>query len=179
MTLPTLYIDVDGVVNANEPHQGWGKTKQGSASAEGFKYRIRWSPAMIERLSALKVRLIWATTWRRYAAQNIAPLVGWEEAAHASWLAPPKDHDYDEYAPSLSWKVDALVADQIANGPTPVIWIDDELADKDSMDQFDVLKKIAGLDIILVAPTARVGISPKDMVRIEEFISRVSPNVAE
>jgi len=111
-----LYLDVDGVINAQMPY-GWGKLAKGKAAG----WRIRWAPRMIDALAAMDVELVWTTTWRDEAVTELAPLIGW--GGHGRVLHPL---DGDLIWPSIDWKFDAVRADQIGN-PSPYIWLDDEL----------------------------------------------------
>lgn len=113
------YIDVDGVINANNP-QGWGRLQNGHAAG----YKIRWAPAMVEALAALPVEHVWATTWQEEAVTAIAPLIG--AGNHWPVLNPVSvPHPLDW---SIVWKFEAVRSEQ--NQDARFIWIDDEIADE-------------------------------------------------
>ncbi|HYY11924.1 MAG TPA: hypothetical protein VE781_13380 [Kineosporiaceae bacterium] len=63
---PLWLLDVDGVVNADRP--GWGGSPRSrQVAADGVLWRIRWAPALVERIRALhrsgRVEIRWASTW--------------------------------------------------------------------------------------------------------------------
>lgn len=78
----TIYLDVDGVINAigrthPEPkHTGFPEYK--SIMANG--YQIAYAPELIAMLNALAARddvtIKWLTTWEHDAAKVLSPLIG-------------------------------------------------------------------------------------------------------
>jgi hypothetical protein len=67
MTEPPVWLlDVDGVVNVEEP--AWGAMPQNArAFAEGIAWRMRWAPALRTRIRQLHrdrvVEVRWCSTW--------------------------------------------------------------------------------------------------------------------
>jgi len=52
MDRPVWLLDVDGVINVARP--GWGAApRSGNAYSAGQAYRMRWAPALVERIRAL------------------------------------------------------------------------------------------------------------------------------
>ncbi|GGL41836.1 hypothetical protein GCM10014719_48880 [Planomonospora parontospora subsp. antibiotica] len=52
MDRPVWLLDVDGVINVARP--GWGDApRSGTAYSGGGAYRMRWAPALIDRIRAL------------------------------------------------------------------------------------------------------------------------------
>lgn len=154
-----LYLDVDGVINAQMPF-GWGRLQNGHAHG----YKIRWAPNMVEALASLDVELVWATTWKQYAALEIAPLIGFGHAARH--LVPPArggafaDEEY--YGWSIDWKFPAVQNDQQWS-PSPFIWLDDEL---------DVMHVEAFPDALVLPINSRVGITPTNIEQMREYVAR-------
>ena len=71
---PIWLIDVDGVINATCKPAGWNvEPRIGYAHAAGTRYRLHWSPALIDRIRHLHttgvVQARWCTTWCAYADQ--------------------------------------------------------------------------------------------------------------
>jgi hypothetical protein len=167
MTQVKLYQDIDACINAEMP-QGWGKLKEAkvavssghTALTEGFTFKIRWAPAMIEKLASLDLDLVWTTTWQHDAALGVGPVIGWGEDAR--YLAPL---DGVVSFPTILWKLEAVVHD-LEENPGPFVWIDDEIEDYELVK--DIIKDYGGL---LIAPNAFTGISTKDIEQIEQYLA--------
>lgn len=150
-----LYLDVDGVINAQMPF-GWGRLQNGHAAG----YKIRWAPRMVEALAELDVDLCWATTWKQHAATEIGPLISFGEGArHLIEIANPYG---DSYGWSIDWKFPAVIDDQYWK-PSPFIWLDDEIEQK-HIDQFP--------HALVLPINPRTGISPKDVEQMREYVAR-------
>ncbi len=151
-----LFLDVDGVINASQPHSLWGKTKEGVAHG----YLIRWAPAMIEALFDIPMSLTWATTWRSHAPAEIAPLIG--HGSEAEWLNPSDETRMMDW--SIHWKFDAMKAElEFERLTNAFVWIDDEIT-------YDHERWAAQNGGLAIAPNSRTGISPKDIARIEAYL---------
>src|SRR5687768_389378 len=69
---PIWLLDVDGVINASRP--GWGAApRTGYAYAGRSEFKIRWAPALLQRIRKLHseglVEIQWCTTWCAFADQ--------------------------------------------------------------------------------------------------------------
>lgn len=69
---PIWLLDVDGVINAT--FSGWSAAPhKGYAYANGRRFKIRWAPALIQRIRDLHeagaVEIRWSTTWCDEAGQ--------------------------------------------------------------------------------------------------------------
>ncbi len=63
---PVWLLDVDGVINV--PRPGWNAApRSGNACSAGTAFRIRWAPALLDRIRALhhtgSVEIRWCSTW--------------------------------------------------------------------------------------------------------------------
>lgn len=156
---PVWLLDVDGVVNASRP--GWhAAPRVGNASAGGVSFRIRWAPALAQRIRELhrsgRVEIRWASTWN--------PWVGEIERLLA---LPPLARAFNEPVTGEGARQAKLAAAHavLAEGRR-LIWTDDEAIPEDR-------SKLAGA--LLIEPLYRQGLQPEDMDRIEAFLSEV-PN---
>lgn len=161
-----LYLDVDGVINAQMPF-GWGRLQNGHGKdSEGYEFRIRWAPRMIEELTKLDVDLVWTTTWRSAAETAIAPLTG---------LTLPSRvlHPLSGVTtfPSIHWKLEALIADQ-RESPSPFIWVDDEIGMRDMF----VAEALNGLAI---SANPVIGISVANVEAMQRYIAAAAAPVSE
>lgn len=155
-----LYLDVDGVINAWEAHKVWDEAtiRKGVAGAEGFAYDIIWSQQMVDELFSLDLDLIWTTTWRQHARLAISPLIGYGE--EAPYLT--NSMAVSPYEPSITWKVEEVIAHQ-KNNPSKFVWIDDEI---DYVHK-NAVKSLGGL---LITPTPDIGITPSHIELIKNYI---------
>lgn len=160
-----IYQDVDGVLNAQMPY-GWGRLQNGHAKTNGTEYRIRWAPNMVTQLDLLDADRVWATTWCEDAEASIRPLLGLSPAERV--LMPLSGV---VTFPSVDWKIEAIVEDQLAN-PSPFIWLEDEAWDPFTLDPELVPGKIAS-DLGGYVPliNSRLGITPKHMDEMQEYIA--------
>lgn len=127
----TIYLDVDGVLNAVTKKSdalvkatGWAQWETKPVN----KYPILWAPELIESLNELAgredVTFKWLTTWTHDAAKVLSPAIGingqeWEVL----------DGDLHAWGGSRGWwKLEAIRADVEATDPDQFIWIDDDLS---------------------------------------------------
>jgi hypothetical protein len=161
MTRARLYLDLDGVINAQMPP--WPDTMNGIATAEGHGYKIRWAPALIEEINALDVDLWYATTWRHHAVESFGPLVGLREATGI--IHPELDPRAQTTFPSIHWKIPAIIQHQ-KESPSPFIHIDDEVGDVPGWREnaFDLYGGIA------LSPPSHLGITQKQIAVVKQYL---------
>ena len=148
-----LYLDVDGVINAWHADTEWPTLVVGDAHG----YNVKWSPEMVAELKSLDLELIWATTWRQHAPEQLAPLIGYGE--NVRYLTErPKLSEYG----SIGWKYRGVVNDQKWE-PSPFVWIDDE----HHRTTVDWAKANGGLAI---QSHPDLGITPEEMERIKAYV---------
>lgn len=162
MTKAKLYLDVDGVINAQHADRVWDDISFGIARPQdNHTYRIVWSPSLIRAIQDLDVEIVWLTTWRDEAPTIIGGMTGLaEDAAHLDPL------DGLTRFPSIGWKTSALIEDQKAN-PSPFIWVDDEIGEM----QLEVAEGLGGLPLQI---DGRVGITPQNIDQIRAYIDGIS-----
>lgn len=149
----TLFMDVDGCLNARSPF-GWGARRTAVVTdTAGDRIRITWAPRLVEQLAALDVDLVFVTTWLEDATGVLADAIGW--GSHARVLRPPAGLTW----PSIGWKADAVAADQMVN-PSPFIWVDDELSDR---------HRNLWPDAMLISPFDHIGLTPAHLEQMREF----------
>ncbi|GGK97582.1 hypothetical protein GCM10010126_66270 [Planomonospora parontospora] len=154
-------LDVDGVINASRP--GWGAApRSGTAYSGSNAYRMRWAPALLDRIRALHragdVEICWCSTWcadvdqleRLFALPRLAR--AWSGHLSASAAAAAKL---------------AAARDVLARGRR-LIWTDD-VEVPESGPVHDELTR--GGRALLIAPSPGRGLQPEHMDAIEAFIS--------
>ncbi|MEV4991253.1 HAD domain-containing protein [Pseudarthrobacter sp. LMD1-1-1.1] len=123
----TIYLDVDGVINAVTKHvpttTGWGEYARRKVNS----FPIMYAPALVDALNELAnrddVTIKWLTTWERDAAEDLSPALG---INGKEW--PVLTGDQDAWHGEGWWKLEAIRADVEATAPDKFFWIDDDLA---------------------------------------------------
>lgn len=126
----TIYLDVDGVINAV-------RTGTPSQKRTGFKdfrrvtvrgYQIQYAQELIDQLNTLAehndVTIKWLTTWEEHAPNELAPAIGlngqeWEVLGG----------DLTDWGGSHWWKLRAIRNDiaNTADRADNIYWIDDDI----------------------------------------------------
>ena len=164
----TIYLDVDGVLNAvSKRHPslsatGWDKWE--TAPVNGWP--ILWSPELIAELNELAARddvtFKWLTTWTDDAAKVLSPAIGikgqeWE-VLHGDQHAWGGRRGW--------WKLEAIRADVEATNPDLFIWIDDDLSMESEALEWvgDSARRVA------ISPFMREGLTRENIATILELI---------
>ncbi|MBB4919727.1 hypothetical protein [Streptosporangium saharense] len=164
MNRPVWLLDVDGVINVSRP--GWGDApRSGIAYSDGEAYRMRWAPALINRVRALHqadiVEIRWCSTWCADADQ-VERLFGLPYLTRA-W----SDHLSGTAAAAAKLAAARLV---LARGRW-LIWTDDVEVPTDGPVHDELTE---GGRALLIAPSPREGLRPEHMDTIEAFASAVN-----
>lgn len=161
---PVWLLDVDGVVNASEPE--WGAAPHhGTAHALGAPYRMRWAPALVDRIRALhtggRAEIVWCTTWCAYASQ-----------LERLFRLPPLDRAFADAA--VGEQADALKVDaarRVLAGGRRLIWTDDEVVPLPGSELHAELTRSGRA--LLIRPRSRSGLTRDDMLAVEAFTGEV------
>lgn len=162
---PVWLLDVDGVLNADRP--GWGApARQGHVPLAGFYYRLRWSPGLVERVTALhesgSVEIRWATTWVDHIelVERLLRLPAFASAFRGLGQLPA-------YKAPLR-KLDAALG-VVEVERRPLVWTDDDAipGGGEARDRLE----LAGVPVMFIVPDPRTGLQPEDLDAIEEFIA--------
>ncbi|MFG1863061.1 HAD domain-containing protein [Microbispora bryophytorum] len=161
MNRPVWLLDVDGVINASRP--GWGGApRSGTAYSGSDAYRIRWAPALLDRIRALHrtggVEIRWCSTWCADADQM-----------ERLFALPRLTRAWSEQLSSTAAATAKLAAARqvLAHG-RGLIWTDD-VEVPTSGPVHDELTK--GGRALLIAPLPSRGLQPEHMDAIEDFVS--------
>lgn len=193
VTVPLWLLDVDGVLNAvtNDPDRAvWDDWQRGEAHAQGATWPICFSPTVIRTIRRLSegrfVDIRWLTTWKDNANGDLLellelpafPVAGADVSAEASPSAitassgdgPPSHGAARPGRPGAKrwWKFD-IVRELVQAAPNrPLIWTDDDLwVERDAVTW---VRDHARSSLVLAPPPA-VGLTPRQLRRIEEFCS--------
>jgi hypothetical protein len=157
---PVWLLDVDGVINAAKP--GWSAApRRSTACAEGTGWKMRWAPALMDRIRALhasgRVEIRWATTWCAYADQ-----------LERMWRLPPLGRAFNEPINGRAAGMAKLAAARavLADGRR-LIWTDDDEVPAPDWPLYAELT--ADGRALLIRPRGNRGLQPADMDAIEAF----------
>lgn len=126
-----LYLDFDGVVNANKPPFNKLDTfdiKVNQGGGAMAVYPIRFAPFVVSELDRFRVtyglELVWLSTWNDNLEvlrlpKHLNGLAGGRVLPCVLPRVPCTQREWTK------WKADALLADQL-NDNTPLVWVDDE-----------------------------------------------------
>jgi hypothetical protein len=142
---PLILLDVDGVLNIlSRDASPWDAVRSGWAIAEGNRYRITWSPEVIDTIKrwlAEGVEIQWLTTWGHDANNSLRHLLGLPELPVAGTYdqdptgSPETAGDsHASVAPAAPdpltgqwWKYDVACRIVKEQPDRTLIWVDDEL----------------------------------------------------
>ncbi|WP_218061856.1 HAD domain-containing protein [Planobispora rosea] len=161
MNRPVWLLDVDGVINATRP--GWGAAPRSATAYSGdIAYRLRWAPALIERIRALhragSVEIRWCSTWCADAEQ-VERLLALPRLARC-WSDRPS-------ADTAATAKLAAARDILAQGRR-LIWTDDVEVPTSGPIHDELTHDGRAL---LIAPSPGRGLQPEHLDAIEAFIS--------
>jgi hypothetical protein len=165
-----LYLDIDGVVNADAPLWGDSATvtvKENHGAGYISLHQVTFSPEMVQTLDSLRgefdFELVILSTWLEDAL--ISKLVGKIHALDGGrWLPIPRRAGRAQELP-YRWKLDALRTD-MRDDNSPFIWIDD---DEVGLHSAEVRASIAA-PALLIAPNPVHGLNRTHLAEIREFL---------
>lgn len=157
--MTNLYLDIDGVLNVFDRTGDNPAWPDPYAEGRAQGHLIVWSPALIEELHFVLntgVDLVWTTTWRQHALDDIAPLVGLPATRFIT--ANEKFSD----SSTIQWKTRAVLADQDSD-PSSFIWVDDD------HDQFS-MRHAEDRNGLAIQTDARLGITPGQVAEMHGYL---------
>jgi hypothetical protein len=168
---PRLYLDVDGVLNAEVPLfddvQTVAVTEDHGAGYR-TEYQITWSPTVVRSLEAMRqdfdLELVWLTTWleSKTLIDQLTAAVGGLAGGRRLVMPPRKLGGFI----SASWKRDALLAD-LKRDPATYVWADDvEVVIHGPF----VKAGFPAVESLHVAPSDEHGLTAEHLVEIRTFL---------
>lgn len=185
-TAPPLWLlDVDGVLNAvtDQPDRTvWPDWRHGRATADGVSWPICFSPTVTRTVRRLHdsglAEVRWLSTWGRHANADLRALLDVPElpvVAERPAAATLPDGAVADGAISHGdtvedhgpwWKLAAVRSLVNAEPDRPLVWTDDELRYEIEAAWWVTTNVRRHL---LLAPPARVGLTPRLLRQIERF----------
>ncbi|AYR01579.1 hypothetical protein PP639_gp079 [Arthrobacter phage Seahorse] len=172
----TIYLDVDGVLNAVSKRtpslkiSGWENWRTKRVNG----WPILFSPDMVAALNELAERpdvtFKWLTTWTDDAAKVLSPAIGIDGQ---NWAALHGDqHAWG--GKRGWWKLDAIRDDaQPADGQR-YVWIDDDISA-----ERQAIEWVQGRpDVIAISPSTVQGLTRDDLEQVKAFIAADSDAAA-
>ena len=173
---PTVFLDVDGVLNAfqfDPEHATFDDFTDHAITIDdpqsfGRRFDVCLSRTMGERIASLPAVIVWVTTWEHHADTYIAPLCGLPTGLKV--LTSPGDVDTWHG----TWKFDA-VRRAITDDPRPFVWVDDDL-DLFGRGSHSTRRWAEDLPIenLLLSPDPRSGLTHGNLDAIEAFLEQVT-----
>jgi hypothetical protein len=160
-----LYLDIDGVLNAWHSQLAWPdstiKNAEVPVDIDGYSrfVTLEWAADLIDALAKLDVELVWATTWTTEAPTVAAGAFGFGQGQR--FLTPGNGR---LSFPSIAWKEQAVMADQLAN-PSSFIWVDDELTER----HVERVTGIFGERALVVCSDHGTGLAPLQIALMSAF----------
>lgn len=176
MTLPYLFLDVDGALNALDGlNKGrwpdYRKQKvhtKDPATGDWSKLNVRISPKMCAAIAKLPVDHQWATSWEDQANATLRELTGLPKYPVACRVGEFEMTMHGFMPVEKQWKwLDIQV--QLERDPRPMIWIDDEDIPWEAGTTLDE----RGIRFLLIKPDSNVGITPDHLDDIRSFLAEL------
>lgn len=185
--LPLWLLDVDGVINAiskNPDSTVWPRDQwmRGFAkSSDGVTWPMLAARPVLRFITEVHERglaeIRWHTTWRHDAVTVIAPLLGLPEFpveyapevdAPFGWAGSGENYRFEAW-----WKLPA--AERELEAGRRLIWTDDDLEHYSWRANRTYLPAPLGAsgNTLLIAPQVRLGLTPKHVASISDFIGYV------
>lgn len=193
MNLPILLLDVDGVLNALPRTEAdlavWADWERGSATADGRRWPITWSPSVVAALRGWhepgQLETRWLTTWGHDANQELRLLLGMPAlpvagthqdaggpsagsggAAHASVAPAAPDPLSGRW-----WKYDVVSRLLHTEPGRRLVWVDDDLFRfSGAFARWAAAQPL----VTAIAPDPRCGLSPADLAAVEAVVESTS-----
>jgi len=163
----TIYLDVDGVINAirkNAPTQT-GFTDYRRTNVNG--YQIQYAQELVDHLNTISERddvtIVWLTTWEHDAARTLSPAIGlnghnWEVLTG----------DQHAWGGRNWWKLGAIRDHVEEKQPDLAIWIDDDIKlERDAINWAETTGST-----IAISPNPLDGINNETIEAIIELLNR-------
>lgn len=157
---PVWLLDVDGVINVDQP-SAWGvKSEKAQVEiSETERYEMRWAPPLITEIRKIHVgdlaQVMWCSTWCQWASK-----------LEMLWRLPRFDRAFeihDGYRQMREHKVKA--ARSVLASGRPLIWTDDDAFPTRPSE----LSEFRGSDTLLIAPNPIMGLKPQHIATIRAF----------
>lgn len=165
---PTLYCDVDGVINIATMQLRKFENKiifRKLPTKAGEKFwavplNITWRKQVSTALSLMNVNFFWLTTWNHQAVNILEPLTGIKSAGVLDYKMPLRE-TMSQHSKYLLLKKHQKI------NPTPFIWIDDVATKHYLKDDFPTTQPH-----LVIRTQTKQGITDEHITQINEFISK-------
>lgn len=169
-----LFLDVDDVISVLSPNRRAGgltdwKTRKvtigGGTGALRERYKIVWSPTVVDRLGALPADRMWASSWGVLANRHLAPLFRWAPLLVAAGPTDETDRSWSSDDPR---KIEAI----LDHADCPFVWVDDSAITSEAR---AALSARVSVPYLLVAPDPDFGLTLTEIESIETFVAEHLP----
>ena len=174
-TRPMLLLDVDGVLNAlsDRPDtQVWQDWQRVDVSNRVGTFSVQWSPTVTTTITSWierdLVTVVCLTTWLDDGNGALRETLGLPDCpglgSHLS-----DDPALPSSGNGLGWWKADLLKEYLKEHPgTPFVWLDDDLRVMRALQA----QLSAEHDCLLIGPPSRVGLTPKHLRAVEDWLLR-------
>lgn len=163
----TIYLDVDGVLNAVSKKgpalhmTGWSQWETKPVNG----WPILYSPEMVNAINELAahedITFKWLTTWTDDAAEILSPAIGID--GHSWGVLHGEQHAWGGKAGW--WKLDAIRDDWEDSTADRFIWIDDDISAERAALEWVADKP----EVLIISPNLYHGLTAKHVAAIRDF----------
>ncbi|MBB2925524.1 HAD domain-containing protein [Cellulomonas cellasea] len=167
--VPVWLLDVDGVLNARS-RPGWSAAPaQRYAHANGLRFKLRWSPALLTEVRNLigtdTVEIRWATSWVPHIDQ-VARAMALPDLPLAFTLPSNLAAATDELHEATEAAKRAAALDTVESGRR-LLWTDDDAIWPSGPER----EHLEAAGALLIAPDERHGLQPEDVAAIRAWLN--------
>lgn len=157
-----LYLDVDGVVLT--------RGKYFDDVEKEVYSDCHVSPLVCQRLGKCGLELVWLTTWEDSIQTAIQTSRALKPLTGGRVLRRNHDEIFDHHGLAITWKIEALVRDQLAS-PTPFVWVDDQITGEHIKRVLASLQRPQdGFEELFISPSTDNGLVEGELKMIEGFV---------
>lgn len=173
---PIWFLDVDGVLNAlSKIEQRHIDEFPVWNEKEVNGYKIRYAPEVIDFINRMseRVDIKWNTTWQTQAVTLLAPALGLNkfDVVEARGISSPSGsfNRGGDLPENRWWKLNTVL-ENIEGSAADFIWTDDHLIGE--VRHYTRRKAdFEGIEHLIITPDGEMGLTCKDLLRIEDFVS--------
>jgi len=167
----TIYLDVDGVLNAitsrppSEKLTGWTQWDARRVNSWPIMFSTELIAALNELAARPDVSFKWLTTWQAAAATQLSPAL---ELEGQEWEA--LEGDLHRWGGRDWWKLRAIRDDATPKEGERFVWIDDDISGERPAIEWAQSRP----DVLAISPSQALGLTRDDLDSLTAFIDQAA-----